>query len=208
MEEHPLGTLPGTSFKGLKASQWRGGRKLCELKGDLLITHKGLSGPLIHNFSRYLEAGDELKLNLAGLDADQGFPDFAARFDAPGQPGMKELMQGLGATQALRERLLELSGLAPATQPRQAPKPARRRLFTLLSAFPARVRAVAGFESAMVTCGGVPLNEVDPKTMASRKEPGLFFAGEVLDIDGDSGGYDLQAAWSTAALAARAMARA
>jgi len=208
MEEHPLGTLPGTSFKGLKASQWRGGRKLCELKGDLLITHKGLSGPLIHNFSRYLEAGDELKLNLAGLDADQGFPDFAARFDAPGQPGMKELMQGLGATQALRERLLELSGLAPATQPRQAPKPARRRLFTLLSAFPARVSAVAGFESAMVTCGGVPLNEVDPKTMASRKEPGLFFAGEVLDIDGDSGGYDLQAAWSTAALAARAMARA
>jgi hypothetical protein len=207
MDEHPLGSLPGTSFKALKASQWRGGRKLCELTGDLLITHKGLSGPLIHNLSRSIEPGDELKLNLAGLDADQGFSQFSARFDAPGLASMKELMQGLPLTQALRERLLELGGLALSTQPHQAPKASRRRLFELLSAFPARASAVAGFESAMVTCGGVPLAEVDPKSMASRKAPGLYFAGEVLDIDGDSGGYDLQAAWSTSALAARALAR-
>jgi len=207
MDEHPLGTLPGTSFKALAASQWRGGRKLCELKGDLLITHKGLSGPLIHNFSRNLEPGDELMLNLAGLDAGQGFPAFSARFGAPGLAGMKELMLGLPLTQALRERLLELGGLSLSTKPHQVPKASRRRLFGLLSAFPARVGAVAGFESAMVTCGGVPLDEVDPKTMASRKAPGLYLAGEVLDIDGDSGGYDLQAAWSTAWLAARAMGR-
>jgi hypothetical protein len=149
-----------------------------------------------------------LRLDLAGLDADQGFPAFSAGFDACGLASLKDLLQGLPLTQALRERLLDLAGAAPQALPQQVPKAVRRRLFELLSAFPAVVARVADFESAMVTCGGVPLDEVDPKTMASRKVAGLYFAGEVLDVDGDSGGYDLQAAWSTAALAAKAMARA
>jgi predicted Rossmann fold flavoprotein len=208
LDPHPLASLPGTSFKDLRASQWRAGRKLRGAQGDLLITHQGLSGPLIHNLSRWLEPGDLLRLDLAGLDADQGFPAFSAGFDACGLASLKDLLQGLPLTQALRERLLDLAGAAPQALPQQVPKAVRRRLFELLSAFPAVVARVADFESAMVTCGGVPLDEVDPKTMASRKVAGLYFAGEVLDVDGDSGGYDLQAAWSTAALAAKAMARA
>ena len=81
----------------------------------------------------------------------------------------------------------------------------RLTLLRLTTAFPMEIESLGDFHVAMVTCGGVPLKEVNPKTMESRLVKGLYFAGEVLDIDGDSGGYDLQAAWSTAALAAHAM---
>jgi predicted flavoprotein YhiN len=75
----------------------------------------------------------------------------------------------------------------------------------MAAAFPAEIGALGGFEKAMVTAGGISLGEVDSSTMASRVAEGLYFAGEVLDYDGDTGGYNLQAAFSSADAAARAM---
>jgi predicted flavoprotein YhiN len=76
----------------------------------------------------------------------------------------------------------------------------------MAAAFPAEIAALGGFDKAMATAGGVSLDEVDPATMESRFSLGLYFAGEVLDYDGDTGGFNLQAAFSTADAAARAMA--
>jgi hypothetical protein len=75
-----------------------------------------------------------------------------------------------------------------------------------LKAIPLTIIGTAPIEDAIVTCGGVSLKEIDPRTMESRLVPGLFFAGEVIDIDGDCGGYNLQAAWSTGRLAGRSAA--
>jgi predicted flavoprotein YhiN len=83
---------------------------------------------------------------------------------------------------------------------------AREALLRMATAYPAEILALGGFEKAMVTAGGVSLDEVDPATMESRIAPGLYFAGELLDYDGDTGGYNLQAAFSTAATAAKAIA--
>jgi hypothetical protein len=98
--------------------------------------------------------------------------------------------------------------LADANPDRPVAELSRAKRLALLefaTAFPLEIEALGDFNVAMITCGGVALEEVNPKTMESRLVKGLFFVGEVLDIDGDSGGYDLQAAWSTAALAAEAL---
>ena len=81
----------------------------------------------------------------------------------------------------------------------------RKTLVANLLEFPVRVSKLGGFQEAMVTRGGVSLQEIDPKTMESRLVPGLYFAGEIIDIDGDTGGYNLQAAFSTGYLAAKAI---
>jgi hypothetical protein len=109
---------------------------------------------------------------------------------------------------ALSRKIMALADVDPGGSVAKLSREKRLALLRLTTAFPLEIDALGDFNVAMVTCGGVALEEVNPKTMESRLVKGLYFAGEVLDIDGDSGGYDLQAAWSTAALAAHAMKKA
>lgn len=207
-----LGGLSGLSFRGAAFALRRGGRLVGEREGDLLITHEGVSGPLILDGSRDLEAGDLLELRFLPLEGTgrAAAEALESRLDAEiaalPRGLLRNSLASLGLPRSLAERLLELAGLAPGQVAAQTPRPARRELCRLAAAFPVEIAALGGADSAMVTAGGVPLSEVDPKTMESRIAPGLFFAGELLDIDGDTGGYNLHAAFATANLAARALA--
>jgi len=171
-------------------------------QGDLLITHKGLSGPVIHNLARDARAGDTACLCFAPVDDENQFKAaWMAGMEESGRINLKAWMKRWNLTPALTLKLVERAGLSQADLLARIPKDKRLALLRLVTAYPLIVERVGGFDTAMVTCGGVPLDEVDPASMASRRVAGLSFAGEVLDLDGDSGGYDLQAAWSTGALA-------
>lgn len=102
--------------------------------------------------------------------------------------------------------VLSLSGLAPDKKCHQVTSLDRRRLVKILKEFPLTIKAARPLSEAMVTWGGVCLKEVDPRTMESRKVPGVYFCGEVLDLAASSGGYNLQAAFSTGYVAGESAA--
>ena len=190
-----------------------GGKEVVRWRGDLLFTHQGVSGPTVLGVSRAvalaMEKGD------ATLDVDV-VPDtpheelsahLAEAHGAAGRRAVRAIVQ-----QWLPERLvpglLERAAVDPATPANQLPKKSRNRLVETLKRWDlGRVRAVP-LERGEVTAGGVALEEVDPATMASKKVAGLYICGELLDIAGPVGGYNLQAAFATGYVAGEAAARA
>ena len=112
----------------------------------------------------------------------------------------------LGLPQRLWRNLAEQASIGAEMRWSDLPAKAQNRLLELLLRTPLAVRGKTTYKEEFVTCGGVSLDEIDLKTMQSRRLPGLFFAGEVLDIDGITGGFNFQAAWTTGFLAGRAMA--
>ncbi|HOX47751.1 MAG TPA: aminoacetone oxidase family FAD-binding enzyme [Spirochaetales bacterium] len=200
-----LEPLAGLSFRGAGLALRRGGKRVLAGEGDLLITHEGLSGPLVLDSSRGMEPGDTLELRFA----DVGLEEFRERFDRLLAKEPRRLARTVlaeaGLPKAMAELFCSLAGLAPETAAADLRRESREALCRLACECPVQVGSLSGWDEAMATAGGVDLAEVSPKTMESRVAPGLFFAGEVLDFDGDSGGYNLQAAFSTGALAGRAM---
>ena len=106
------------------------------------------------------------------------------------------------------EQALDLGGIAPGKKVHEITREERAGFIEKTKAFPFTVTGLRGFQEAIITKGGVQVKEVDPKTMESKKTKGLYFAGEVLDLDALTGGYNLQIAWSTAHAAAMAAAEA
>jgi len=181
--------------------------KRAGITGDLLFTHTGLSGPAVLDLSGDVavllrgRAEVPLRLDLAPRTTRA---EWLARLDSwPISEGRKTLRSLLAAhfPRALAGVLCRLAGLDPATRPAQVSRPARRTLADLLTALPLTVTATEGWDRAMVTRGGVALKEVAPQTLRSRLLPGLAFAGEILDLDGPSGGFNLQWAFSSGHLA-------
>jgi predicted flavoprotein YhiN len=123
----------------------------------------------------------------------------AARLEVAGYAGT-ETLTGVPV-------LVRLSEIPPETKVHSVTKEQRRRLGELFKAFPVNVTGPRPAAESIVTRGGVDVKEVDPRTMASRIVPGLYFAGEVLDVDAITGGFNLQAAWSTAFICAKALAK-
>jgi len=103
--------------------------------------------------------------------------------------------------------ILELAGIEPEKKGHSITKDERKRLRLLLKQFPLTVEGLSGFNKAIITTGGVSLKEIDPKTMRSRIIENLYFAGEILDLDGPTGGYNLQVCWSTGYLAGESAAK-
>jgi predicted Rossmann fold flavoprotein len=204
VEAYPFAHLAGISFPHLHFSLFRDGKKIQESFGDLLLTHTGLSGPGILHLSRYVEAGDELKVSfLPPFDAPQLSRDIQMASSAQGNRTVKAILAKYGLPLRFVKCLLTLAGIPEALTGAHLSKKERDRLAGMISTFPFRVLRVGGFDEAMVTRGGVSLREIHPKTMESRVVSGLYCIGEVLDIDGDTGGYNLQAAFSTAVCASQ-----
>ena len=197
-----LTPLAGLSFRGASLALLRAGKRILSAEGDLLITHEGLSGPLILDASRHIAPGDSLEINFVGAALEE----FRSRLDAELKANPRRLVRtalaDLGLTKSMAELFCDLAGIAKEETASSLPRARREALCRLACACPFEVARLGSREVAMVTAGGVDLAEVNPGTMESRLTPGLFFTGEVLDIDGDSGGYNLQAAFSTGALAA------
>jgi hypothetical protein len=206
VKEYPFPDLAGISFDGLGFSLYRDGKKIRDAVGDLLFTHTGLSGPGMLHLSRYILPGDILTISfLPGMKHEVLKRDLVSRMAASGTKQVKSILSGYSLPARFIVRLLALIGIPPDLTGAHLQKKDRDELVRLLSAFPLEVLSPGGWDEAMVTRGGVSLDEVNPKTMESGIIPHLYFIGEVLDIDGDTGGYNLQAAFSTAMAAARAL---
>jgi predicted Rossmann fold flavoprotein len=210
LRDPALCVLAGLSFEDLAFAIRRGGKRIGGSRGDVLITHEGLSGPGILDASRGLEPGDLLELDFAGLGLEGFRAALASRVAAAPRSLVRTVLADAGLPKRLAELICALVGrsedtLSGDTRCAELKREARDAMARMAAAFPAEIGALGGFEKAMVTAGGVSLGEVDSGTMASRVVEGLYFAGEVLDYDGDTGGYNLQAAFSSADAAARAM---
>jgi predicted Rossmann fold flavoprotein len=169
--------------------------------GDVLFTHTGLSGPGILDSSRWIRPGDELIMPLGPFGSvDEA--DAALQAACAATPGrqVRSLLAGF-MPKRLAEVLLGLAAVSGETRAAQLTRGSRQRLATGLGGEIFLVDRLGTLDEAMASRGGISLEEVDPKTMMSRLVPGLFCAGEALDVDGDTGGYNLQAAFSTGRLA-------
>ena len=194
-------------------SLWVDGRREVTLQGSLLWTHFGISGPLALNMSRHwLRArlhGRDAALTLSLLPA-RTFDDVERRWtnetrSRPRASVMTLLSSWVPASVAAQ--LLQRAGVEGAAPLSALTRDSRRRLSHALTSTPLPVVDSRGYSFAEATAGGVDLREIDPATMESRRCPRLYLVGEILDVDGRLGGFNFQWAWSTAAVAAAALAR-
>jgi len=205
-----LRELPGVSVEDVQVSIPATSLKQ---RGPLLVTHTGVSGPAILRLSAWgareihgLDYNFPLRIHwLPGCNPDSILSEIQARRESHGgQTVLRSRWNPLPAR--LWEQLVLQAGIAPDTKWSRLAKPAALKLAALLASTELPVRGKSLNKEEFVTCGGIPLPEVDFKTMQSRVVPGLHFAGEALDIDGVTGGFNFQAAWTTGWIAGRAMA--
>ncbi len=182
-------------------------------QGPVLVTHWGLSGPAILKLSawgaRELQAVDYQFALLVNWVAPRTQPEVLAALTAARAANPKKQIttwNPFALPSRLWERLVVAAGMAPETIWSTVANARLQALATQLTACEFKVEGKSLNKEEFVTCGGIRLREVDFKTMESRVRPGLYFAGEVLDIDGITGGFNFQAAWTTGWLAGRAMA--
>lgn len=206
--------LQGLALKNVAVTAVAGGKTLGEEFGELLFTHFGLSGPVILSLSNPVAAalrrdpGDEvlivinLKPALSAETLDKRLQRDFAKF------ARKQFKNSLGdlLPASLTAVITDLSHIDPDKPVHQVTKEERARLAALLQNFTFTVTGTRPLAEAIVTAGGVRTKEINPATMASRLIPGLYFAGEVIDVDGYTGGFNLQAAFSTGYVAGRAAA--
>jgi len=206
IRNYPFAALSGISFEHMQFSLWRAGKKIADRTGDVLFTHLGLSGPGILDASRDILPGDVIKLSFVGtLKREEFADDLLQRVGENRSWQISTILAAYPIPERLNRKLLNLSGIPDDLKCNHFSSEQRSRLIANCTQFPLTVEAPGGFSVAMVTRGGVALDGVNLKTLESKIIPGLYFAGEVLDIDGDTGGYNLQAAFSTGFLAGQSI---
>jgi predicted Rossmann fold flavoprotein len=194
-------TVPNTVLRVLKGEQL-----LAQRRGSVLLAHFGLSGPVALDVSRSVSGHPDpasltVEIDLLPGTKDESLEELLRQESA--SAGKKQLAGILAAEfpRRLAEALLLHIGLPANRTAAALSKAERRRVVAAVKHLRLPVTGTLGFKKAEVTAGGVALNEVDSRTMQSKLVPGLFIAGEVLDLDGPIGGYNFQAAWSTGWLA-------
>ncbi len=207
VKEYSMAELAGISLQEKRIYLYRGNRKIATHRGDIGFTHKGLSGPGILDFSRFIQSEDLLKIDLLGLQADEFRRILIEASEKSGKTAVQTFLKKYDLPKNLVKIVLSGISVEPDQTLATLEKEKRNLLVSAFCELPFVIERVGGFNQAMVTKGGVSLDEVSPKTMESRLVQGLYFAGELLDIDGDTGGYNLQAAFSTAYLAAASINR-
>lgn len=206
--------LQGLSLRNVNVRALIAGQARAEQFGEMLFTHFGVSGPVILTMSRQvvdgLRRGERVEISIdlkPALDEEPLDERLLRDFDAHGKRQFRNILRGL-----LPSKLIpvcaDLVDISPYKVAHQITSEERDRLRVWLKDFRLRVTGHRPFTEAIVTAGGVETTEVEPRTMASKLAEGLYFAGEVLDVDADTGGYNLQAAFSTGWLAGQAAAEA
>lgn len=190
---------------------YTGAEKKRSYEGSFLFTHFGFSGPVVLNISRHWirdkSLGKKIRVNFL---PDTEESEFRENFlQSIGKSPGKQLgsLLSMGLPTRFVEVFLAKMGLSSQTVLNQLRREDRERLVRELFGYELPVSGDRGYAKAEVTAGGIPLNEVDKNTMESKKQPGLFFAGEILDVDGRIGGFNFQWAWSTGTVAARGAAK-
>jgi len=205
IHHYPFADISGVSLPMRAMSLFRANKKIKEHAGDIGFTHKGLSGPGILDFSRFMERNDRLEINLIDVNMADFTTTFLAACDTEGKTAIKTFLKRFDLPESLLKLILKELNLDFNEKLAHINKKTRTAIIDSLCRYPFVIESLGGFNMAMVTRGGIPLTEVSAKTMESKIIKHLFFAGEILDIDGDTGGYNIQAAFSTAYLAANAI---
>ena len=202
IEEKWCSRLMGLSLKNVSLRMNSGGREVYEGFGEMLFTHFGVSGPLVLSASSfYGQSKTMLYIDLKpALDLEQLDRRLLRDLEANKGKQFKNAWGGLFPA-SLIPVMVELSGIHPDKKVNEVTREERRRFAALIKKLPLTVTGVRGYEEAIITRGGVSVKEINPSTMESKKVKGLYFAGEVLDVDALTGGYNLQIAWSTGHLA-------
>ena len=204
--------LQGLSLKNVSLTMSCGKKKLYQGFGEMLFTHYGVSGPLVLSASSFLgkrKGEEELLLTVdlkPALSEEQLDKRILRDFEENLNRQFKNALNGLYPSKLISV-MIERSGIDPEKKVHEITRQERRRLSELTKAFTLHVREKRGFDEAVITQGGVSVKEINPSTMESRLVRGLYFAGEVLDLDGLTGGFNLQMAWSTGYLAGISCAR-
>jgi len=204
--DHPLTGLSGISILAALSLRSVTGKVLTRHEGSLLFTHFGLSGPVALDMSRHwiASATPGQPVTLSASFHPDG-PDEVERkmvLDSRIRPRMSlRSWTGAGMTDRLAAVVLDQAGVNGETMLGQMTKENRREIVRALTHFPLPVSGDRGFRYAEATAGGVPLSELHLATMESRKCPGLYLCGEILDVDGRIGGFNFQWAWASGRLA-------
>lgn len=204
--------LQGLSLKNVSVTVWIDRKMAASEFGEMLFTDTGMSGPIILNLSRLIvdaciaRHNIELSIDLKpALDEQKLDARLLRDFETHGKQQFHTVLKGL-----LPHKLIAVcvnqTGIDPDKTVSQITSEERKRLMHWLKDFCFEVAGYRGFSEAIITAGGIRTNEIDPRTMESKLIKGLYFAGEVIDIDADTGGYNLQAAFSTGWLAGNAAA--
>ena len=194
--------LQGVSLTGVKITLLQKGKQQKTFSGEIIFTHFGLSGPAIINASKsvgeLLEKGKvELEIDLLfEIDAGNLDKKLAQAFRDLSNKDLKNYLPEL-LPEKLSNVIIKLAGIEPKRKLNSITKEERMSLVKTIKNLNLNVSGILGYEQAMVTAGGVALKGVDSKTLRSKIISNLFFAGEILDLDGPTGGYNLQIAWST-----------
>lgn len=198
--------MMGLSLKNVTLSLYDRGKKIYIELGEMLFTHFGVSGPLVLSASSHIDSMENNRYKLL-IDLKPGLSeqqldarilrDFSENINRIFGNSLSKLLPAKLVPTAVR-----LSGIPGERKVNQITREERLEFVRLLKAFPLTVKAFRPIEEAIITSGGINIKEINPKTMESKKVKGLFFAGEVIDVDGYTGGFNLQIAFSTAYCAA------
>lgn len=188
------------------------GKALFQEQGELLFTHFGLSGPLVLSASAHMRdfEGDRYTCHIDLKPALEENQLDARLLRELGDAPNKDMQNILGALvpRMMIPVMLRLTGISGSRKAHDLTKGERRRLLETLKGLTVPISGPRPIEEAIVTSGGIKVSEVNPQTMESKKVPGLYFAGELLDIDAYTGGFNLQIAWATGRAAGEAAAEA
>ena len=212
-KEDYIPKLQGLSLKNTGLTIKNGKKVLYEDFGEMMFTHFGVTGPMILSASAHIGAklakapNGELSAYLdlkPALTREQLDARILREFEAGPNKQFKNVI-GVLFPSSLTPVMLELGGIPAEKKIHDISREERQYFIDLIKAFPFTITGMGEFKEAIITRGGVSVKEINPGTMESKKISGLYFAGEVLDLDAVTGGYNLQIAWSTAYLAAQAI---
>lgn len=204
--------LQGLNLKNVKATVWVNDKKTDEQFGEMLFTHFGLSGPIILTMSRNIvkELSKKSKIEVSidlkpALDEQKLDNRLIRDLDEQGKKKIVNIFRSWLPSKMIPV-FLNILELDPEKEGHQVSSKERKKIRNLLKNFRFKISNYRSFKEAIITAGGIPTREISSKTMESKIVKGLFFAGEVIDLDADTGGYNLQIAYSTGWLAGNSCA--
>lgn len=208
--EEYIPRMQGLSLKNVRLTIFDGKKCVYEDFGEMMFTHFGITGPLVLSATgkvgkllkkNYLTARIDLK---PALTEEQLDARLLREFEGAKNKQFKNAIDSMFPAKMIPV-ILDVGGIDPWKKVNEITKEERTGFIEKVKAFPVTITGLRGFAEAIITRGGVQVKEINPKTMESKKTKGLYFAGEVMDLDALTGGYNLQIAWSTAHAAATAI---
>lgn len=203
--------VQGVSLRNISISVWSENKKVTELFGEMMFTRKGVTGPIILTLSEtlvsMLDAKQDVHIKIdlkPALDHKKLDQRLLREIEEHSKQSFKNMLKSL-LPRKMIALFLDILGIDPDKELHQVTGEERKKLRMLLKEFPMRVIGHDSYDHAIVTSGGVSLKEINPTTLESKLTSNLYFAGEVIDVNGETGGYNLTSSWATAYVAGRMM---